>query len=271
MTYEEYADLEGINYSVLKEGRRSAKHLQHRLQTQREDTIRLGLGRAAHCLVLTPDLFPLEFAVWTGGQRRGKAWDEFCAATPGRTRIKADEYAHCLGMRDAIKAHPVAGPLLAAPGESEKTIQWIDPDTELQCKARIDRLSDATVLDLKTTAELEAHRFGSLAARYGYHGQMAFYRMGLRALGMDRPAKLIAVEPLPPYDVAVFSLSDDVIWAGEEEVKELLAMVAAGAFSKRWPGRYEDGEIPLELPSWVYPEADAVAELGITFNQEEAA
>jgi hypothetical protein len=271
VTWTQYAELDGLNFSVLKEGRRSMKHLQHRLKTAREDTIRLGLGRAAHCMILTPDLFPVEFSVWTGGRRAGGEWNKFCAANQGRTIIKADEYAHCIGMRDSVRAHPVAKKILEEKGEAEKVLRWQDKATEIDCKARIDWLTETTLADLKTTADLDAHRFGRLAAQYGYHVQMAFYRMGLRALGMERVVKLIAVEPLPPYDVAVFGLSDDVLWAGEEEINDLLMRVAAGRFSGLWPGRYEESEIPLELPAYCFPESDPLEGLTINSNEEEAA
>jgi hypothetical protein len=265
---------------VLKEGRKSAKHLRYRMLTEREDTKRLALGRAGHCFILDPDTFALDFAVYRGKTRRGKEWDVHCAANPGRTTVSLKEYQRCIGMRDALLAHPIAGPLITAPGEVEKTIQWTDPVSELLCKARLDKLTSGPVrpddsrrvlFDLKTAEDVKAERFGTLAARYGYHVQMALYRMGVRALGIDPAVKLVAVEVEPPHDVAVFSMSDDVLYPGEEEIKELLAMVSAGLFSKKWPGRYETEEVPLELPRWVYPEDDAGIDLGVTFGDSTVA
>jgi hypothetical protein len=269
VTYEEYADLEGINASVLKEGRRSMKHLQYRLQNAREDTIRLGLGRAAHCLVLEPENFDRDFAVWTGARRQGKQWDAFCKATAGRTRISAEEYEHAKGMADAIAAHPIAGPLMRKPGESEKVIQWTDPLTDVPCKGRIDRLTADEVIDVKTSAETDSRRFGQLAARYGYHLQAAFYVKGLRALEMERVFKFVVVEPLPPHDVAVVAVTEDALYAGEEELAEIMRGVATGIFSGLWPGRYEHGEVPLELPSWVFPDSEVETDLGIILGSRQ--
>lgn len=267
MTWEEYADLEGINATVLKEGRRSAKHLKHALEHAKEDTIRLGLGRATHCLTLTPELFEADFAIWEEGDRRGKAWLAFKEEHATQTIIKANEYEACVGMRDALLAHRVAGPLLRKAGEAEKVLRWKDEQTGLACKARLDKLTDDDLLDLKTSEDADARRFGLLAFRYGYHIQGAFYRMGVEAVLQRKPAvKLVVVEPEPPHDVAVFSVSDDDLYAGEEEARELLAKVSAGMFSGLWPGRYEEAEVPLQLPRWAFPEVEG---LGITIGGEE--
>jgi hypothetical protein len=270
MTWEEYAALPGVNFTILREGRRSAKHMEYRMKTQREDTIALGKGRAAHCLILTPDDFPIDFAVWRGEARRGRAWLDFEEANEGRTIIKATEYAHCIGMRDALHAHPIAGPLLASAGENEKVIQWTDEMTGVQCKARIDRVTEHEIIDLKTMKDVSARAFGQVAARLGYHVQLGFYRGGLRRLEMVRRPVIIAVEPLPPYDVAVYALGDEVLYAADEDWQELVRMVAAGQFSGRWPGRHEDGEVALELPGWCFPEVEGAADLGVIFHDSES-
>lgn len=269
MDWTEYAALDGLNATVLKEGRRSMKHLQHALNHAREDTITFGKGRAFHCLVLEPENFDRDFAIWRGGVRRGKAWDEFCGAHRGQTIIKADEYGHCQEMAASVMEHPIAGPLMREAGEAEKVITWIDPLTEVPCKSRLDKLTASTVIDLKMSQDIEAHRFGSLAARYGYHLQMAWYVQGLRVLGMERKAKIVAVEPVAPYDVATFDVDDAALYAGEEEIKEILAKFSAGMFSGLWPGRYWDGPVPLELPSYVFPDTSVAEDLGLILSHAE--
>jgi len=43
-----YSKLEAVNWSSLKEMRRSPRHYQHRLTAPREDTKAMALGRATH-------------------------------------------------------------------------------------------------------------------------------------------------------------------------------------------------------------------------------
>lgn len=252
MTFAEYQKIDAVNYSTLKAGRTSARHLKHRMEHPQADSTRMALGRAAHTAVFEPERFLLEYAIFEGDRRQGKAWDECCAANRGRTILKADEYQQALDIAASVREHPVAGVLLAPPGEAEKVITWEDEATGLACKGRLDWYRPGLLCDLKTTADVGPLRFSATVARMGYHGQMAFYRAGLIANGLDAPPpRLIAVEATAPYDVAVYVLDDDSLYAGEVECEELLRMVAAGRFSGKWPGQAPE-ELPLQLPAWAF-------------------
>lgn len=253
-----YADIQAVNWTTLKEMRRSPLHYRHRLANPLTDSIRLALGRATHTAILEPDKFALEYAVYGGERRAGKEWEAFRAAHAGRTIIKTDEYETCLAMRDAIKRHAVASSILAS-GEAEKVIAWTDEATGLPCKGRIDWLTQWSITDLKSTADLDPLRFAATTARLGHHLQLAFYRRGLRAItGLDYPVQIVAVESSPPHDVAVFNVDDATLFAGDEEIGELLERVKACRESGNWPGRYPV-ETTLQLPSWAMTSESASA------------
>lgn len=270
MTFAEYIETPGVNWSLLKEMRRSPLHYHYRLHNPREDSTRLAIGRAAHTAILEPDRFLLDYALYAGAIRRGKEWDACCAANKGRTILKADEYATCLSMRDAVREHPVAGPLIAAKGKAERVFTWTDPTTGLLCKARLDKFKDEpeTIVDVKTTFDVEADRFAITVAKMGHHIQLAHYRRGARANGYNPAVKIVAVEATEPHEVAVYALDDDTLWAGEEELDDLLAKVAAGVFSGQWPGRYQE-EQTLVLPAWAFDEEQEVDGLGLVFAAQE--
>ena len=262
LDYAEYESVDAVRWSCLREMRRSPKHYRWRLDHPPADTDYFRLGRAVHCAVLEPDRFPLEVAVFTGKIRRGKEWDAFSDVNAARTILKADEYAMCLAIRDAVRAHPVAKHLLEV-GEAEKSIVWTDPRTGLLCKGRVDWLN-SMVVDLKTDAQLSPRRFPVKAARNGYACQMAMYREGLRVLGMDPPVKILAVESVPPFDVGVFALDENALWAGEEEVHELMDKVAECTTKNAWPGMFGDDEKILDLPAWAFPDEEDVSGMGLT-------
>jgi exodeoxyribonuclease VIII len=266
LTMEEYRARPGVNFSTLKFMRRSPAHYKWAIDHRFDGTPRMDVGSGAHTCVLEPDRFPLEYAVFPGPRRAGKAWDEFAAAHEGHTILKASEYDMCLGMRDAVRSHPVAGPLLEA-GQPEVCLFWTDEQTGIECKARLDWLTTVLV-DLKTTSNVDRRIFSMTSARMGYHAQLAWYRTGLRANGVDVDrVKIVAVEASAPHDVAVFDLSDDVLFAGEQECAELLAKVSAGRFSGQWPGRYPE-EQALELPAWAWGDESDAGGLGINFGEE---
>jgi hypothetical protein len=251
MPFAEYEKIDAVNWSVLKEMRRSPLHYHHRLENPREDSTRLALGRGVHTAVLEPDRFMLEYACFKGAIRRGKEWDAFEAQHQNETILKQDEYTLCLQVRDAVRAHPLAAEYLKA-GTGEQVLQWSDATTQVACKGRVDWVSSSkpALVDVKTTSDIAADKFAAVAARMGYHTQGAFYRAGHHAQhGEVLPVVTIAVEIGAPHDVAVYLLDEDALAAGEQEWMRLLEMVAACRKSGVWPGRFS-AEQALRLPRW---------------------
>jgi hypothetical protein len=265
MSFDDYLAIDAVNWSTLKELRKSPKHYRHRLQVPRVDTAGLRRGRAAHTATFEPDRFLLDYVVFKGKTRRGKTWDAFKAAHPTESIIKPDEYRRALAIRDAVRGHPLAGPYLED-GEAEKAIQWVDDGSGLRCKARLDFVSRSkpSIVDLKTTGSISYPVFASTAYRLGYHCQAGFYGDGAKRSGLgDLPFVVIAVEAEPPHDVAVFEYLGDCTDAGLDEVRSLLVKLSYHRERNEWPGMYAEEQI-LEFPSWATPDAnDDVAELGL--------
>jgi len=231
MPFAEYSAIEAERWSTLREMGRSPAHYRYRLDHPREDSTRLGFGRGAHAALFEPDRFALDFAVFKGPKRAGKAWQAFKAVHAAETILKASEYECCIGIRDAVRAHETAAGLLRG-GLAEHVIVWADPETGLLCKARPDYLAHA-LLELKTTDDLA--RFSWFVEQFGYHCQVAFYLMALRSIGIRVPARIIAVECKPPHKVALVALAAARLEAGELECRRLLRQVAACRAARSWP------------------------------------
>lgn len=246
----EYERTDAVNWSTLKELAKSPKHYQYLLSHPREDTPRFAFGRAVHTAVLEPDRLPLDYVVWEGERRAGKVWEAFQDSAGARTILTASQYADVLAVRDAVRSHPAANRLLSD-FTPEVPIVWTDPATGIRCKGRLDGVGPEVFLDLKSAADVTPRGFAADAARYQYHCQMAWYSLGLSALGTPRRPVIIAVETAAPHDVIVYELDDDVIYAGEQECARLLKLLAECRQSGRWPGRYE-APIPLSLPPWAF-------------------
>ena len=253
LTFAEYVAIPAVNWSTLRYLDVSGAEYRYRLKNGRDDTPALSTGRAAHCAVLEPDQFLVRYAVWTGGARRGKDWLDFQAANADRDAILTEsEYDECLDMRDAVRRNRDTRKLVTA-GRSEVSIVWTDRATGIRCKARIDKLSRKWFADFKTTRTIDARRFGYQAADLLWYGQLAFYAGGIATLGMDREAKIVAVEKTAPYDCGVFELDNDALYAGEVIVSRLLTRLAECKRTRRWPGRFK-GPQTLQLPGWAYGE-----------------
>lgn len=254
--FGEYRALPGMSISRLKRMKRSPLHFLH------EPTSRpaLILGNAAHCKVLEPDRFGTTYRIWDkrsesgrAAPRSGKAWDLFesQARTDDFDVLTIDQADAAEAIARAVRSEKAAMRYLQA-GEPEVTMQW-----EMQgraCKGRVDWLAfergQPVLVGLKTTRDCRPFYFGRQAADLEYAQQWAFYFNGYYTLTGVKPKVVeIVVENTAPYAVAVYVITDDIIFKGEEEYGKQLIQFDACEKSGRWPGPVPF-EAELELPGW---------------------
>lgn len=248
MSRAEYDALDRVNFSTLKSMARSPAHYFHGLHTQWEDTPSKKLGRAVHLAVLEPARFAAAVAVWSGGTRRGAAWEAFRVAHAGQELLTEAESETCAAIQAAVRSDPLAGRYVED-GATEVTMIWATADG-VQCKGRIDLDSPRGIVDLKTTRNSSPSGFGREVWSYLYHAQAAWYQDGYeRITGTKKPYWLVAVESAAPYVAQVYSVPDAVLNIGRESVKEWLAKLAWCHATCQWPG-YLDTEAEIELPRW---------------------
>lgn len=250
MTFDEYRGIRAVNWSSLKHMRKSPKHYRYEKMVEDMSTRAMDIGTAVHCAVLTPDRFAIELHVVDVGARTAKAYKDAVIANPTRLVILEHEHKATLRMRDAILNHEVASKYLSK-GQAEVTLQWTDPETLMDCKGRADFLSDymPALLDIKTTVDADKYKFGMVASRMGYLGQMAFYSRGLKANKRHVDERLlIAVESKPPHDVVVYEVTEDLLYFGDKQVSELMSQLHLCETHDHWAG-LSDGIEELWLPA----------------------
>jgi hypothetical protein len=254
MSREEYDLIDAVNYSTLKEiFLRSPKHYKHALdRPHSKSSPALTRGNLIHCAVLEPDLLESRYLVkppWLDMRtKEGKAWAAKHENDP-RTIVTEDQYAKALGCSYAVRHDPVAAPLLAR-GAAEVTIVWQDPETGLRLKGRVDWLSDAFLVDLKTTIKLSPRDFAAQAYRLGYHIQFAMYFDGVAAQLGERPFRVITVEPEEPFDVVVYEIPEDVIEQGQIDYHDALRTLQSCQRNNTWPGIAPGIPLRFQLPRW---------------------
>lgn len=250
MDHEAYRQIDAINWSTLRTIHRSPKHYLYALEHPPEETDDMRQGRLNHSTVFEPHTVAAKYAVWEGGRRYGKEWDAFCDLNRGLTIMQPADMEKAQNIAEAVWTHKHAARLLEA-GKCEQVILWADKDTGLPCKARVDWLGDWGV-DLKTTNDIEARAFGRHCSSFMYYGQVAFYNAGVYASGIEVPWAFIAVEKNPPHDVAVYTVEDDDMYAGEVKVQQALNLVAKCRECGEWPGQYPE-PLRVQLPGWCWP------------------
>ena len=154
MNFEEYRAIKAVNFSSLKSMKKSPKQFKYDLEHGIADSTGKALGRATHTAVLEPEKFNEEYAIYDGERRAGADWKLFEKENAKKQILKRAEAEHCLRIAREVHANPVAAHYLSK-GQAEKTILWKDRVTGLDCKARIDFLSEVdgklTIVDLKGT------------------------------------------------------------------------------------------------------------------------
>ena len=269
-TFDDYRARPGINWSRLKLARISA--LAYRDTPPRKDTASLGMLRAVHALVLEPENFGADFAVYQGKTRQGKEWEAFKVEHEGKTILNVRESTDAAAIAAAVMRYePAAGMLGAANCRTEVSLYWDDITTLLQCKGRADIIvefdDEVWLVDLKTVRSINPRQMASDAARMGYHGQLAHYAAGVEAM-TGKPVTrwgLLCVEGAAPHDVGLYWLDDEARDAGRALRDDLLQRVNDAARDDVYPGQCPE-PADLSLPAWAI---DAATGFDDTFTSTE--
>lgn len=214
----------------------------------------LAFGSALHCRVLEPSRYARDYAIRPDfGDGRTKvakeaktAWD---AATVGKSIVSSGDAETIARIAASIEAHPVASRLFHG-GIAESTIAWMDADSGVDCKGRVDYYRGGVIIDLKTTLDASPAGFAKSIAGYRYHVQAAMYLQGMQACG-EKPKGFVfvAVEKSAPYAVGVYELRPEDIEKGDLAVARGLATMAQCLRSGMWPAYSEHIEL-IQLPAW---------------------
>lgn len=217
LTNEEYhGDKSAYSSSQLKKMLRSGAHFKADLDAAEDpdhETEKKGsqeFGTAVHTATLEPHLLSSTVAVWEGGRRAGKVYEEFSKANAGKIILTKDENIAVRNMQDAVwNTRMQNGELLGdvlAKAENEKSIFWTDPKTGLNLKCRFDsRVQDVALFDVKTVGDARQDDFvRNQAIKLGYDLSAAQYMAGEAAFsGELLPFVFIAVEDKAPHAVCL--------------------------------------------------------------------
>jgi hypothetical protein len=272
MSYGEYEAVKAHRWSDIKHMNDGPLAYRYHMDNGSERTAAMDFGNLVHALTLEPDDLPLRYAIWdlVDGNRNTNAYKQFVKDSEARGRevVSTDDYAAARRLRDAVHAHPAAGPLVRGAEYVEQVVQWTDCETGLPCKLRLDGLNTegrVVIQDLKTIAAINDRAIDRTIVDRLYHGQFGHYRDGCAtAFGITSErefpiVKLVFVGKKPPHEVRVKRLSNATLWTGADLAHRLLAQVAECEASGEWPCKYPDEE-KYDLPGWYSDEDDDYTE-----------
>lgn len=255
----DYGSWDAANYSTLKQFRRSPAHAREMLVNPPAQTPAMALGSAVHAAVLEPELFVKNYVVAPKVDRRFKKdkiiWEEFLKDNKDREVLTSLEYEQCIEIQISALANPLVTEIVNESGFTEMSFVWVDKDTEMDCKGRVDRFSrlwgNSVIADLKTTENASPDAWVREVNKYSYHAQAAFYLDGLDTISpvIVRKFLWIVVEKKSPYALAIYEPDPATIDKGRRMYRNWLRQWAACRETGVWPG-YHAGIQPLLLPDW---------------------
>jgi hypothetical protein len=266
---DRYDSVDRTNFSILKWMRKSAAHYKHHLIHRPKDTDAMKVGRVVHVAAFEPERFRSVIAVWDGGTRKGKDWDEFKLRNAGKELLTVAEYERCLAIHEAAAADATAKQYVSN-GRGEVTMLWDTPATfeqsagsftteTIAAKGRIDFDAKDAIVDLKTTKDAAPLELGKQAQNLGYFTQAAWYVDGyaFASGGVVKPYVIVAVESVEPYVVQVYDVTEEDLKLGRIEYRSWLDKLAWCRARNLWPGYAPAGEkLPLMRPPWARPDVE---------------
>jgi hypothetical protein len=278
MSMTDYLAIEAMSASGIELIRRSPAHFRFAQQNPPKPTPAMIEGSALHTALLEPHLFEGRYialgqcdGIKKDGQRCGyqasvyRGFSSYCGThdpskgepmADGIEVITEDALERIGGIRHSILAHPEASRFFAGQGQSELVGVWLDEQSGVLCKIRLDRdIGRAAIhCDIKTTGtSAETDAFARQVGRLGYARKCAFYRRGMAALG--KPAigsVLIAVEAQKPHCCQAFLLDEGDIAGFQPEIDRLLGVYRECLDTGVWSG-YPTGLRHLKLMPWDEP------------------
>ena len=229
------------------------------------------IGQAAHLLVLEPHLFRQSVSVIRGKTKEGKESKGYTsqdakdhrdyAYDQGLVPLLPDEYDAIIAMREALFADPVAKAAFdPAHVVTEQTRVWVDDETKVWCKARLDgaAVTSNWFSDYKTCLSAKTDDVAKSIVNYGYHIQAAWYLDSVAATGgpsIDRFA-FVFQEKSAPYLTAVFWLDPEWIAEGRKAGTAARQKFAECMSTGKWPGYQSKteseagGAHTVTMPGW---------------------
>jgi hypothetical protein len=242
ISFSEYMAIDACSSHRLGLLSKSPAHLKHEINTPREETQALKIGKAIHAAILEPSEFVNHFVQMPkldARTKEGKAKrDDFLAIHSRSTILSEDEYRQVMNIGVAVRSHKIVSNLLNTTTHTEISGFFKDKETGIECKMRADAIcaKHGLIWDIKSTDDASPTSFESSIFKFGYHRQAAFYLNGANALGLNiKHFLIVAAEKTAPFACAVYRLSDEAIELGREENAVLITKYARCVEANEWP------------------------------------
>jgi hypothetical protein len=267
MTFDDYQDIDALNFSSLKHILTSPAHYKAALETEVEETIDMRLGTAVHEYVLEGKVRPYIVKPandpakpdekWQGNRTSCKAWVAEKKAL-GFSVYSPDEFERMFRMQRALEKDPLFNEVTKLCDQREFVVQGTLMGFKM--KARLDLCGyyegRRLIVDLKKCPDASPRGWGKTAKARHYDMQLCLYSNLLAmAEGLteenQKPMVLSAVvEDSPAAPVVIFSVPDAMWESGMEKLERATKLLKQCRNTGEWPSYGNSKIIAPEWPRW---------------------
>lgn len=256
ITNKEYHSSEGLNRSAISYLIKSPLHFWHKylsnnnIEEKLQDS--LILGCAVHSLILEYDKFNELFSIIPSClDRRTKdgkeKFLEIQLKSNDKILLKEELFLIAKEIKNSIIKNTFISEIINE-SEIEKSIFWIDKESNVLCKSKPDLFTENLMIDIKTSSCASLKYFKRSIFEYNYHIQAAMQLDAYESLGNKKHNNFIfiVVEKDPPYATATYTISDKIIEKGRYEYKSALLKYNDCISNNKWHS-YTDSIIEIDI------------------------
>mgnify|MGYP003131699595 FL=1 len=217
------------------------------LKEEREEMYKSAydFGSYMHSLILEPHKTVLEFAVFEGATRRGKAYEEFKNANEGKTIITASQAQQALDLLHLYNEHVDTAGLIQG-GVAEHTL-CVELDG-MPIKVRADYIKEGMIIDVKTTSDpVDKFSAAKTIIRFDYDLSAALYVDAFKEYTGQDHDFVFAFLNKQNGDVGILKASEDLLNNGRKKYKTAIKNLAKAEKSGIY---FKEGIQEVDLPSW---------------------
>ena len=256
MSNEDYhGDRSAVSSTQLKRMLISPAHFLSKLSEPEDSSEALLFGSVLHGRLLEPDTFESRFFAMQKVNRATKAGKQIYAE---RLVEAAGRIVYPVAWKEPIEriidnamAHRRARELLSK-GEAEVALVWLDEETGIKCKVKLDWWNPGTLVDVKSAEDVTNDGFRKACGRLGYALSAAMYGEAVFQITGDEPDwAFLACEKGRPNTVAVYRATQRMLERGRSDFRRALRRLAECRARGHFPMLQADGEWEdIDLPPW---------------------
>ena len=214
-----------------------------------KDNPNLVFGSFLHSIVLEPELVQSEYAIFDGGRKAGKAWQEFKAsdAAQGKTIVTKSQEAKAYMLKDVMSENKEALSLLEN-GVAEQTL-CVEIEG-VKIKVRADFLNEGRgVVDLKTTGNgVTYEEVQQTIMQWDYALSAALYADAFTQFTGEKHDFYFIFLAKNQMGCEVYKASDSMIEFGRKKYMKAIKAINAARESGHW---FNNGIMEISLPEGI--------------------